>query len=148
MCTFAFMMIYLRPSTNVVIDNAMFVLLLAINSLFWVRFIYSFGKIYFVMLKDMWQKFKNRLKKKPEEGEDSIEKDEVGDKSKEENANVVPVVIKKPLWRKDNPLKQSKFTNIGEMSRENSSPPLARRGEDDLVGKKKTYTAGENEYRR
>jgi hypothetical protein len=64
MCTFAFMMIYLRPSTNIIIDNTMFVLLLVINSLFWFRFAYQFGKIYFNMAKDFWQKFKNKMKNK------------------------------------------------------------------------------------
>lgn len=81
LCTFAFMMVFLRSSDNIVIDNLIFVLLLMMNSLYLMRFIYYFLRFQLNILLGHWRRLRDRIKKVPHDTEeDKSDKDSDYDK--------------------------------------------------------------------
>jgi len=82
LCTFAFMMVFLRTSDNTVINNLIFVLLLLMKSLYLLRFVYYYAKFYYYVLLDTWTTIKNKLKKAPADENEIKEAEEDADSDK------------------------------------------------------------------
>jgi len=67
LCTFAFVMIYLRKNDNEFINNLVFCLLLLMNGIFWSQLGYFLGRFYYNMAKEKIAMLKAKLFKKKED---------------------------------------------------------------------------------
>ena len=83
-CTFGFMTIFLRQSTNSIVDNIIFVLLILIAVQFIARFAFYIGRFYYYNFKAMFLKLRERLKKGPrDEFEGNRDEDQDNDNDKD-----------------------------------------------------------------